>query len=201
MARRRRRARLPVAVAALVAVASTTAIGGAPAGAAATAPERPTIRYTEYGIPHIIASDWEGLGTGYGYAAAKDNICTLADTYLMVNAERSRHLGPEGRTSPGQNQNTTTNLHSDLYFQRIKDDGVVERLLARPAPDGPEPQVEEAVRGYVRGYNRYLAETGAANLSDPACRGAAWVRPITEMDVYRHAHAEIIMGSVDPLLD
>ncbi|MFH9736265.1 penicillin acylase family protein [Streptomyces roseolus] len=201
MARRRRRARLPVAVAALVAVASTTAIGGAPAGAAATAPERPTIRYTEYGIPHIIASDWEGLGTGYGYAAAKDNICTLADTYLMVNAERSRHLGPEGRTSPGQNQNTTTNLHSDLYFQRIKDDGVVERLLARPAPDGPEPQVEEAVRGYVRGYNRYLAETGAANLSDPACRGAAWVRPITEMDVYRHAHAEIIMGSADPLLD
>ncbi|MFH8258286.1 penicillin acylase family protein [Streptomyces roseolus] len=201
MARRRRRERLPVAVAALVAVASTTAIGGTPAGAAATAPERPTIRYTEYGIPHIIASDWEGLGTGYGYAAAKDNICILADTYLMVNAERSRHLGPGGRTSPGQNQNTTTNLHSDLYFQRIKDDGVVERLLARPAPDGPEPQVEEAVRGYVRGYNRYLAETGAANLSDPACRGAAWVRPITEMDVYRHAHAEIIMGSADPLLD
>ncbi|MFE7600091.1 penicillin acylase family protein [Streptomyces sp. NPDC057494] len=202
MARTRSRARLPVAVMAAVAVLGTTAVAGSPATASAAAgPDRPTIRYTEYGIPHIIASDWEGLGQGYGYAAAKDNICTLADTYLMVDAQRSRYLGPDGRTSPGQNQNTTTNLNSDLYFQRLKDDAVVERLLERPAPDGPEPEVREAIRGYVQGYNRYLAETGVANLSDPACRGAAWVRPITELDVYRHAHAEIIMGSADPLLD
>ncbi|MEE1751937.1 penicillin acylase family protein [Streptomyces sp. SP18CS02] len=201
MARRRSRARLPMAVMAAVAVMSTMVAAGAPADAQGPGPDRPTIRYTEYGIPHIIASDWEGLGTGYGYAAAKDNICTLADTYLMVNAQRSRHLGPEGKASPGQNQNITTNLNSDLCFQRIKDNGLVERLLARPAPDGPEPQVKEAIRGYVQGYNRYLAETGVNNLSDPSCRGAAWVRPITELDVYRHAHAEISMGSVDALLD
>lgn len=204
MARRRYGARLPMAVLAAVAVMSTSAAAGSTATGAAAAgpgPEKPTIRYTEYGIPHIIASDWEGLGTGYGYAAAKDNICTLADTYLMVDAQRSRHLGPEGRASPGQNQNTTTNLNSDLYFQRIKDNKVVERLLAMPAPEGPEPKVEEAIRGYVQGYNRYLAETGVNNISDPACRGAAWVRPITELDVYRHAHAEIIMGSADALLD
>ncbi|MEU4269153.1 penicillin acylase family protein [Streptomyces sp. NPDC026092] len=209
MARRRFRARLPMAVLAAVAVMSTMAATGSTAAVpdrptsavAEPAPDKPTIRYTEYGIPHIVASDWEGLGTGYGYAAAKDNICTLADTYLMVNAQRSRHLGPDGRASPGQNQNTTTNLNSDLYFQRIKDNGVVERLLAKPAPDGPTPEVQEGIRGYVQGYNRYLAETGVDNLSDPACRGAAWVRPITELDVYRHAHAEIIMGSADALLD
>ncbi|MFF0333247.1 penicillin acylase family protein [Streptomyces fimicarius] len=204
MARRRHRTRLPVAVVAAVAVMSTLAATGSTATGAAAAeagPDRPTIRYTEYGIPHIIASDWEGLGTGYGYAAAKDNICTLADTYLMVDARRSRHLGPDGRASPGQNQNTTSNLNSDLYFQRLKDDRVVERLLDQPAPDGPEPEVREAIRGYVQGYNRYLAETGVDGISDPACRGADWVRPITEMDVYRHAHAEIIMGSADALLD
>ncbi|APE25769.1 MULTISPECIES: penicillin acylase family protein [Streptomyces] len=203
MARRRSRAGLPVTVAAVVAVMSTVAATGSTAatGGGAAGPDRPTIRYTEYGIPHIIASDWEGLGTGYGYAAAKDNICTLADTYLMVNAQRSRYLGPQGKASPGQNQNSTTNLNSDLYFQRIKDNRVVERLLEQPAPDGPEPEVREAIRGYVQGYNRYLAETGAGNLTDPACRGAAWVRPITELDVYRHAHAEIIMGSADALLD
>ncbi|UQW99459.1 penicillin acylase family protein [Streptomyces sp. RerS4] len=199
MARRRFRARLPVAVTAAVAVMSTMTAAGSPASA--QGPDKPTIRYTEYGIPHIIASNWEGLGKGYGYAAAKDNICTLADTYLMVNAQRSRHLGPDGKASPGERQNTTTNLNSDLYFQRINDNRVVERLLDRPAPDGPEPEVKEAIRGYVQGYNRYLAETGANNISDPACRGAAWVRPITELDVYRHAHAEIIMGSADPLLD
>ncbi|NDZ91014.1 penicillin acylase family protein, partial [Streptomyces sp. SID10115] len=78
-------------------------------------------------------------------------ICTLADTYLMVDAQRSRHLGPDGRASPGQNQNTTSNLNSDLYFQRLKNDRVVERLLDKPAPDGPEPEVREAIRGYVQG--------------------------------------------------
>lgn len=198
-----------MAVMAAVAVMSTMAATGSPAAgspatgspAAEQGPDKPTIRYTEYGIPHIIASDWEGLGTGYGYAAAKDNICTLADTYLMVNAQRSRHLGAEGKASPGEHQNTTTNLNSDLYFQRIKDNRVVERLLDQPAPNGPEPDVKNAIRGYVQGYNRYLAETGVNNISDPACRGAVWVRPITELDVYRHAHAEIIMGSADALLD
>ncbi|MFB7744593.1 penicillin acylase family protein [Streptomyces sp. NPDC056132] len=205
MARRRFRARLPMAVMAAVAVISTMTAAGSPgataASAAAQGPDKPTIRYTEYGIPHIIASNWEGLGTGYGYAAAKDNICTLADTYLMVDAQRSRYLGPDGRASPGEQQNTTTNLNSDLYFQRINDNHVVERLLDKPAPEGPEPEVKEAIRGYVQGYNRYLAETGVNNITDPACRGAAWVRPITELDVYRHAHAEIIMGSADALLD
>ncbi|MFJ6793596.1 penicillin acylase family protein [Streptomyces sp. NPDC091268] len=208
MARRRFIGRLPVAVVAAVAVIGTMAAAGSPAAgspggpaAAGQGPDQPTIRYTEYGIPHIIASNWEGLGTGYGYAAAKDNICALADTYLMVNAQRSRHLGPDGKASPGENQNTTTNLNSDLYFQRMNDDRVVERLIDQPAPNGPEPKVKEAIRGYVKGYNRYLAETGAHNISDPACRGAAWVRPITELDVYRHAHAEIIMGSADALLD
>nr|WP_189959649.1 penicillin acylase family protein [Streptomyces violascens] len=204
MARRRFRARLPMAVVSAVAVIGTMTAAGSPgagSSAAAQGPDKPTIRYTEYGIPHIIASNWEGLGTGYGYAAAKDNICTLADTYLMVNAQRSRYLGPDGRASPGETQNTTTNLNSDLYFQRMNDNRVVERLLDQPAPNGPEPEVKEAIHGYVQGYNRYLAETGVNNISDPACRGAAWVKPITELDVYRHAHAEIIMGSADPLLN
>ncbi|MFD9358299.1 penicillin acylase family protein [Streptomyces sp. NPDC060031] len=200
MARRRFRARLPmVATAAVAAVMSTMAATGAPAPG--QAPDKPTIRYTEYGIPHIIASDWAGLGTGYGYAAAKDNICTLAETYLMVNAQRSRYLGPDGKASPGEHQNTTTNLNSDIYFQRMNDNRVVERLIDLPAPGGPEPEVKEAIRGYVQGYNRYLAETGVDHITDPACRGKAWVRPITELDVYRHAHAEIIMGTADVLLD
>ncbi|MEU8516510.1 penicillin acylase family protein [Kitasatospora sp. NPDC048722] len=201
MARRRFTTRLPVAVAVAAALLSTMAVAEAPAAAPGAAPDKPTIRYTEYGIPHIIASNWEGLGEGYGYAAAKDNICTLADTYLMVNAQRSRYLGPAGKASPGERQNSTTNLNSDLYFQRINDNRVVERLLDQPAPNGPESEVREGIRGYVQGYNRYLAETGVNDISDPACRGAAWVRPITELDVYRHAHAEIIMGSADPLLD
>ncbi|MFB9928534.1 penicillin acylase family protein [Amycolatopsis halotolerans] len=197
--RRRPRTGLSLAFPAAALLVATTAT--VPAMATDHGPDQPTIRYTEYGIPHIIASNWEGIGEGYGYAAAKDNICTLADTYLTVNGRRSRFLGPDGKASPGEHQNTTTNLNSDLYFQRINDNHVVERLAAQPAPDGPEPEVKEAIHGYVQGYNRYLAETGADNISDPACRGAAWVRPIAESDVYRHAHAEIIMGSAEALLD
>src|SRR5262245_1810352 len=51
------------------------------------------IRYTEYGIPHITAGDFTGLGYGFGYAAATDNVCELAKIYLTVDAQRSRYLG------------------------------------------------------------------------------------------------------------
>ncbi|MFI6025306.1 penicillin acylase family protein [Amycolatopsis magusensis] len=192
MARKKRW--LAVAVVALATTATVTATApGAEPGAT-------TIRYTEFGIPHITASSFEGLGEGYGYAAAQDNICTLASTYLMVNAERSRYLGPDGYANTGTSGGTN-NLNSDLYFQRIKDNGTVERLVDLPAPNGPEPEVKETVRGYVQGYNRYLAETGAGGITDPACHGAAWVRPITELDVYRHVHSEVIMGAAQYLLD
>ena len=43
-----------------------------------------TIRYTEHGIPHITADDFTGLGYGYGYAVAKDNLCVLANSYVTV---------------------------------------------------------------------------------------------------------------------
>ncbi|WSM37975.1 penicillin acylase family protein (plasmid) [Streptomyces cellulosae] len=146
------------------------------------------IRYTEYGIPHIKASDFDGLGLGYGYAAAKDNICLLADTYLTVDAERSRYLGADAPANSALGV-AADSLTSDLYFQQVKDSGIVERLAGMGPPDGPEPDVKKLVSGYVEGYNRYLSETGVNHLTDPACRGAAWVRPITELDVYRHLYA------------
>ncbi len=34
-----------------------------------------TIRRTEHGIPHIEARSWAGLGYGFGYAFAQDNLC------------------------------------------------------------------------------------------------------------------------------
>src|SRR5688500_17827948 len=52
-----------------------------------------TIRRDTHGIPHILAADFAGMGFGYGYAIAEDNICTLAETYVTVRAERSRYEG------------------------------------------------------------------------------------------------------------
>lgn len=33
------------------------------------------IRYTEYGVPHIVAKDYANLGFGTGWAQAADQVC------------------------------------------------------------------------------------------------------------------------------
>ena len=42
---------------------------------------------------------------------------------------------------------------------------------------------QELLRGYARGYNRFLADTGVSGLATP-CRDAAWVRPIDERSTW-----------------
>ncbi|MEV4313772.1 penicillin acylase family protein [Actinocrispum sp. NPDC049592] len=149
--------------------------------AAASPAQGAVVRRTSYGIPHILAADYRGLGLGLGYAFAEDNACVMADIAVTLSAERSRWFGPDAAGASG-----SSNLDSDLYHQRVNQSHVVERLLA--APQGPSQQARNLVRGYVAGYNRYLAEKGVANLPDPACRGAGWVRPITELDVWRRTY-------------
>lgn len=79
-------------------------------------------------------------------------------------------------------------LARDIYHTWVNQSRTVERLLAGPPPIGPSSQARELVRGYAAGYNRYLAERTVAGLPDAACRGAGWVRPITELDVWRRAY-------------
>src|SRR5438552_1311015 len=54
------------------------------------------IRRTEYGIPHILARGYAGLGYGYGYAFAQDNLCTMADRVVTLRGERSAYFGAAG---------------------------------------------------------------------------------------------------------
>jgi acyl-homoserine-lactone acylase len=147
---------------------------------------RATIMRTRYGIPHIRARNFSSLGFGYGYALAEDNICTLADRYLTVRAQRSRFLGPNGSWEFTGNTTVNNNLLSDFYHRWINRSRTVERLIRRRPPHGPAPEVKALVRGHVAGYNLYLRRTGVDRLPDPRCRGEAWVRPIREIDVYRH---------------
>ncbi|CAN6961929.1 hypothetical protein NYA8BAC_02779 [Psychrobacter okhotskensis] len=44
------------------------------------------IQRTQFGIPHITAKDYKGLGYGVGYAFAEDNICSLAHEIVVVRA-------------------------------------------------------------------------------------------------------------------
>jgi acyl-homoserine-lactone acylase len=158
----------------------------APANVTGAAPSggRVIIRRTEYGIPHILASGYRGLGYGYGYAFAEDNLCTMAQHVVTLRGERSQYFGPNA-DSGNQEEPASTNLASDVYYRTVLSAAVLRRLLAQPAPFGPTPQVRALVAGYTAGYDRYLRDTGVAHLPDPTCRGAAWVRPITALDVWR----------------
>jgi acyl-homoserine-lactone acylase len=160
-----------------------------------------TIRRTSHGIPHILADDFAGLGFGYGYAFAQDNLCVLADIYVTVNGERSRYFGPDGTWSQGGNDTAPHNLNSDFFFQRIKDNHTIENLLQLPPPQGPRPEIKEAVRGFVHGYNKYLRDTGVDNLPDASCRGKPWVREISEMDAYRRFYQLGLIASQGVVID
>lgn len=159
-----------------------------------------TVRRTAHGIPHVLADDFASLGYGYGYAFAQDNLCELADVLVTVNAQRSRYFGPDA-TYPAPLGGDLINLKSDFFYQSIVDAGTVDALLAKPAPLGPSQDARELVRGYAAGINRYLRETGVDALPDPRCRGAAWVRPITEHDLYLRYYQLSLFASSGFFLD
>ncbi|MEW1613022.1 MULTISPECIES: penicillin acylase family protein [unclassified Streptomyces] len=151
-----------------------------------------TVRYTEYGIPHIVAKDYANLGFGTGWAQAADQVCTLADGFVTVRGERSAFFGPDAAPD-GSLSSAAKNLSSDLYFRGVRDSGTVERLLKVPAPAGPSRDVEESMRGFAAGYNAWIAQN-RDRITDPACRGASWVRPITPLDVAVRGFALAVLG-------
>jgi acyl-homoserine-lactone acylase len=152
------------------------------------------IAYTAGGVPHITARGFGGAGYGYGYAAARDNLCVLADDYLTLSGERSRFHGAAASYTSSGAGISVNDLDSDVYYRYLDGSGVIDRALASPAPRGPRPELRKLVDGYVTGYNRYVREAGART-SDPACRGEAWVRPITARLVYLRGLQVAILGS------
>src|SRR5215208_5286742 len=172
----------------------------APIGAAARTSA--VIRRTAHGIPHIEAKGYRGIGFGYGYAFAQDNICPIAEQYVTVNAQRSRFFGPDGSYLQRGNGQRANNLNSDFLWQQVIDSQVVDRLLEQPPPKGPKPEIIQGVRGYVAGYNRYLRDVGGPNgITDPACKGAPWVRPITTRDAFLRFYQLVLLASQSVAID
>ena len=160
-----------------------------------------TITRTSYGVPHIVADDFTGLGYGYGYSFAQDNICEMANDYVTLSAERSKYFGPDATYTSYANSVTPTNLQSDFFYQRINDEETVENLLAEDPPLGPLPQVRALVHGYTLGYNRYLSDAGGAHgISDARCHDAAWVREINDLDSWRRFFQLELFASQGALL-
>ena len=208
------RRRIPLVVAAVSlatlavpAVASNSASsGGASSGGASSgsATERKydvTITRTEYGIPHIKAADYGSLGYGYGYAFAQDNLCTMAAAYVTVRGQRSRWFGRNNTYTMQGNGVTVSNIDSDFFWTQVRQSGFVDKLLARPVPFGPKPQIKRAVAGYVAGYNRWLRDVGGPDgIRDPACRGKRWVRPITTDDAFLRFYQLVLLAGQDVVM-
>jgi len=150
------------------------------------------ISRTSSGVPHITAANVASLGFGAGYVQAEDNICLIAEKIVTVDATRSRYFGA-----------SDDNVLSDLFFQKAKEDRVVEQLLAGKS-DGvhaPSPQARDLMRGFAAGYSNYLRKTGVANLTDPACSGRPWVRQIDALDMWRTNWANQVRHGSGALLD
>lgn len=189
------RRKLGIVACALLALSALSALALAKPAARRAKPTV-VIRWTAYGIPHIQAATYAGAGEGYGYAFARNDICTMAEGYVTVGAQRSRFFGPDGTYEERGPEVTVKNIDSDFFYQRIIDSHVIERLLARKPPFGPELGVRQLVAGYVKGYNRYLRSVGGpGGVPDPRCHGKSWVRPITAADVWRRFYQLIELAS------
>ncbi len=149
------------------------------------------IRRTSFGVPHVKAASYGSLGYGVGYAFAQDNFCMIADEFVTVRGERSRHFGESGTTPYLRN-----NLVSDFYYTLVNADPAP--LLAGLEKMGPE--VRAAFRGWVAGYNRYLRDTGVANLPAP-CKDAAWVRAIDDADMMRLVRRYLLEASTNNFME
>ena len=140
------------------------------------------VRWTTHGVAHIQAHDWGSLGFGQGYACTSDHLPTIADQIVKVRSERAQHHGA-GRDG--------AHLATDFGYLAL---GVRDR--APGFRDAQPPHVRALVGGYAVGYNAAVAEA----LVDPDllpewCRGADWIRPIDEIDLWTYLVDIALMAS------
>ncbi len=157
--------------------------------------ERPagvTITRTSFGIPHIEAPDFAGMGYGYGYVQAEDNLCLLAEDTLTVRGLRARYLGGEGRYSIPSNDAEASNVDADFFWRSVITDEAIEAFKSNS-----DPEVIAATKGYVDGYNQYLEEirTGDHSGRHLACRNSDWLLPLTEDDMFRRYFRLAVLAS------
>lgn len=146
-----------------------------------------SITRTTYGIPHITARDWRGVGYGVAYAYAEDNLCLLAEEFATIAGERSRHFGPEGKAVLGFQE--VDNLSSDVFFRAM-----IDLPLLRERAATMSAAAQSLAEGYVAGYNRFLKDAGSQGI--PAqCRGKPWVRAISMDDMLRLTEKQMLLAS------
>lgn len=188
----------PIAAAAALASLLAACGGGDGPGSTAVAPEqaqyKAEIRYTSYGVPHVKADNFKGLGYGYGYAFATDHVCLFAQELVTMRGERSKYFGDvDAKGAPvtylGQFGDFTPNLSSDFFYKLHLTPALATAMKAAAGQD-----TRDLVSGFVAGYNRYLRDQGVNGLPSE-CKGAAWVKPMTEDEAYWRFSQAAMAGS------
>ncbi|MFM2065238.1 MAG: hypothetical protein RLZZ584_147 [Pseudomonadota bacterium] len=179
----------PLVLAAAAALAAcATGPGATPGSQARTA----TITRTAHGVAHVNAPDVETLAYAMAYAHAEDNVCLTADQLLTARGERSRWFGGTATALLGRRM--LPNEQIDLFVAAHMDDAALARQWA-----GTSAEIRAMARGYIAGYNRYLADH-AASLPAP-CKDQPWVRPMTASDYARLIEIPITQAGIAALAD
>jgi acyl-homoserine-lactone acylase len=173
----------------LIALAGALMASGA---AGAASPRAVEVRYTAYGVAHVTASDFEGVGYGYGWAFARDNLCLAVDHAITLAGERSARIGADERYFDGfanlESGAQVSNIDSDAFYRAHLTPAALKTARAYASAD-----VRALFAGFVRGFNRHISE---AALPGEDCRKAAWFRPLTDADMWRRTmHIPILETS------
>ena len=140
---------------------------------------------TEYGIPHVTADGWRGLGYGYGYAYAQDNFCIAMRAIVFATSRSAEFFGDEGG-------DPTADFVLRFLF------GTKEEFRRDHLPS-PDARARQLTEGFAAGMNRYLRDTGVGNLpaGEAGCRDAEWVYEIDEVDIWMLTSRIVLDGSSD----
>lgn len=143
------------------------------------------ITRTTYGIPHIRADDWKGLGYGYGYAYAQDNYCVTMRLVALSSGRSAELMGEEEGS-----------VEADFIARYIN--GSKEEFEQEVVSQLPQFAIDVA-EGFTRGMNRYLEETGVENLPEGpwGCRNAEWVYAFDSIDYWMYLRKVALRGSSD----
>jgi acyl-homoserine-lactone acylase len=124
-----------------------------------------TIRWTGFGIPHVLADDLKSAAFGQAWAFTSLNGCVLADQITKVRSERALFFGA------GEDD---VHVDSDFFHLAVETYEKGGRLF-----EAQTEEMQDAMRGYVAGYNAYLE----AHEDEMPCAGEPWLQPITPIDL------------------
>lgn len=139
-----------------------------------------TVRWTSWGVPHVLADDWGSAGFAIGHAHAFDHACTVADQIVKVRSERAKYFG---------RGDDDVHIDSDFGWLALDVMGQAQRGFLSLDAD-----MQSALVGYAAGFNAYLEEVGPGGLPEP-CRNADWVQPFNHVELMAYYLSLGLSGS------